>query len=86
MKKIILSLVALSALSGVALAGHGYSHNGNATYDQNSHINDAAVKTGRIKILPTADSVDAAFEVSPATEKALDQREIRRIDEKNHGR
>ncbi|MDE2444628.1 MAG: hypothetical protein KGO94_00515 [Alphaproteobacteria bacterium] len=86
MKKIILALAVLSAFSGAAFAGNGYSHNSNALFEKNSHIKNSVPALRRLKIVPTANVIDSNYEASPAMEKTLDQREIRRLDEKNHGR
>ena len=83
MKKIILSLVALSALSGVAFAGQVGQNNYRSDHEKNRGHQNYSMTKHHVKINPAASTIVSSFEVNPSTENSLAQHEIRRIQEKN---
>lgn len=83
MKKIILSLVALSALSGAAFAAQIGPNNYRSDHEKNRGHQNYSVPMHHVKINPAANTIISSFEVAPAAEHMLVEREIRRIQEKN---
>lgn len=87
MKKIILSLVAITAFSGAAFAGQTGLNNYRSDHEKNRGHQNYLMPKHTIKIHPTASTISSSFEVDPSTENSQAQREIRRLQEKNrsHG-
>lgn len=83
MKKVILSLVALSALSGVAFAAQVGPTNYRSDHEKNRGHQNYSTSIRHVKINPAANTIVSDFEVAPAAENMLVERETRRIQEKN---
>lgn len=79
MKKIILSLVALSALSGVAFAAQVGPTSFHSDHEKNRGHQNYLIPKHHVQINPAATSIVSTFEVDPSTENMLIQREIRRL-------